>query len=768
MPTPNSPLTSHQPPLPRLASLAWVIVFAFWFYSFNLPNAQTTDGSSVYRLDLWVNLSDLLLENVFPTRDANSSPSGWRFLLQRFDLLAVAGFILAGAWGLGHLVLRLIGVRDKLDAVEGNVFAFGLGLSGLSLVTMAIGVAGLLSMWLMGGLILACVVGELWSRTKKKRMSNTVAKPQAGDEGPREISTAAVVVGVCVLPFVIAMLLGAMLPSTDFDVKEYHLQGPKEYFQQGRVMFLPHNVYTSFPFLTEMLSLLSMVLRDDWSRGAMAGKVVLMAFAPLTSLGLFVAGRRWFGPTVGWLCVLVYLTTPWVYRISIIAYVEGALFFYLLATLLAVLRQDMHKRMGLVAGLLAGSAVACKYPGVLSVAIPLFGWTIFSTLRKDGLKRSARVAVLFAVGSIITFGPWMLKNTVETGNPLYPLLYTVFGGEDLSDSLNAKWRNGHSPPKHLLANPTHIPGDLWRHAIDVAAKSDLQSVLVFAFAPLAMMWTRQRKLVAGLWLYILWIFLTWWGLTHRIDRFWLPLLPVVCLLAGAGMGWLLGVDRESTDAHDEPQLESAQLLIGGLTCLIVALSLLFNLGYVTSPLAGNNSYLLDHEAAKQQATTPSTALLNKMDLPDDARVLFVGEAQVFDAKFDHVYNTVFDVSIFQEWLSATPELPDEEQTLRSTDEIRSTLREHGITHVFVNWQEILRYRAPDSYGYTDFVTPQRFGELVDIGVLKEQPIDPQLAWILWESVGPAQQKEITNWGPSLHRHMRGYEILVRYQLYTVE
>ena len=76
------------------------------------------------------------------------------------------------------------------------------------------------------------------------------------------------------------MLLGALLPSIDFDVKEYHLQGPKEWYLAGQITFLEHNVYTSFPFLTEMLSLSGMLIFDDWFWGALVGKTVLMTFAP--------------------------------------------------------------------------------------------------------------------------------------------------------------------------------------------------------------------------------------------------------------------------------------------------------------------------------------------------------------------------------------------------------------------------------------------------------------------------------------------------------
>ena len=44
--------------------------------------------------------------------------------------------------------------------------------------------------------------------------------------------------GLLVAPFLIIMFLGAMLPAIDFDVLEYHLQGPKEYYQAGRIAFL--------------------------------------------------------------------------------------------------------------------------------------------------------------------------------------------------------------------------------------------------------------------------------------------------------------------------------------------------------------------------------------------------------------------------------------------------------------------------------------------------------------------------------------------------
>ncbi len=36
-----------------------------------------------------------------------------------------------------------------------------------------------------------------------------------------------------------------------------------------------------------------------------------------------------------------------------------------------------------------------------------------------------------------------------------------------------------------------------------------------------------------------WLFLTWWALTHRIDRFWVPMLPILATLAGVSLDWIV-------------------------------------------------------------------------------------------------------------------------------------------------------------------------------------------------------------------------------------
>ena len=78
------------------------------------------------------------------------------------------------------------------------------------------------------------------------------------------------------------------------------------------------------------------------------------------------------------------------------------------------------------------------------------------------------------------------------------------------------------------------------------------------------------------------------------------------------------------------------------------------------------------------------------------------------------YGWVFDRCLLEE-LCRDPNSTDSK--LRTVDEIRQEFRRLGVTHIDVNWAEIGRYRAPGSYGYTDFIQPELFLELQRLGLL---------------------------------------------------
>ena len=514
----------------------------------------------------------------------------------------------------------------------------------------------------------------------------------------------------------------------------------------GRITQLEHNVYTSFPFLSEMLSLAAMILTGDWWQGAMAGKLTLACFQILTTVCVYAIARRWGGPGCGLIAAVACLTTPWVLRISLIAYAEGAISFYLAATVMAALLVNQipsagdRRRMVAVTGFLAGSAMASKYPGLISVVIPVSLYFVVLYGRRTTVSQPAGfapsvsaascdavpavvrsrpaefalAASVFITAIVLAVGPWLAKNFQDTGNPVYPLGYSVFGASDWSSQMDAKWKRAHSPDDHDVSRlPLHLR--------DVAARSDWQSGLLFALAVPAVLLIGRNRQARWLWLAVLWILGTWWALTHRIDRFWVPVIPLLAVLAG--LAWRV----------------SRQTAWRGVVLTAMLIHCTYNYGFGRLPLAGFHGGLRPLSQLRQLPVRTDIRQLNQL-MTDSDRVLLVGEAEVFDARFRLVYNTVFDDSIFQQWTSLDLAAADDAQPMKPADEVATVLRQNGITYVLVNWSEVLRYRL--TYGFTAYVQPDKFTQLVDAGVLS-----PPTVLLGREAAGLSvdEKRELARW-----------------------
>jgi hypothetical protein len=157
--------------------------------------------------------------------------------------------------------------------------------------------------------------------------------------------------------------------------------------------------------------------------------------------------------------------------------------------------------------------------------------------------------------------------------------------------------------------------------------------------------------------------------------------------------------------------------------LLIALAVLFNFGIVAgSPgFCGYNAMLTDRAAARRTAQNAADSFVEYLNekLPPGSKVLAVGDSQMFGARFPVVYNTVFNPSIFEKWLAgqAPPGTKADDLPLKPPKEILDKLHAEGITHIYVDWDWIRRYREPGNYTFTDFVRPVRFQCLVSDGVL---------------------------------------------------
>jgi hypothetical protein len=395
---------------------------------------------------------------------------------------------------------------------------------------------------------------------------------------------------------------------------------------------------------------------------------------------------------------LVYISTPWTAFVSLNGLIDGVSAVYtLLAVHALLLRRGEHREKaaasphalwcwstddGLVAlcGFLAGAGVACKYPALLFLAAPLFVAVAWLQFRRWDPK----AAVVYLAALLAGCGLWFAKNEVLAGNPTYPLLYRWLGGESWNDEQDARWRRAHGPPRDGLGRAYSLP-----QAADSAKvlllTSDCLGVSLWPLAALAAFVRPFRRPLLWLAALIVWTTATWWLLTHRIDRFLIPLLPLAAVLAGVGATrWQSAAWRRICSS----------LLIG--SCVA---SFLFD----ASGLLADNAFLAslrDEGYDIQRARQTGRRYLNEHVRPG-YRALLVGEAQVWDVEVPMMYNTCFDDCQFEQLMRG-----------RSREERLAALRERRISHIYFSWYELDRYRSPGNYGYSEYVTRERVrGEL---------------------------------------------------------
>ncbi len=628
-----------------------------------------------------------------------------------------AWIVVLAAWGLGApIASTLCGARRPILQSACLGVAFGLGL--LALLTLGLGIAGWLhrsTAWGVVGLgLVALAERARRDSTRTRTGATTGARSSPVRRGRQAVARGAPWTGVCCAALLAApaavLIFGASLPpgvlwsgeARGYDALEYHLQAPREYFESGRVQFLPHNVYASFPQQMEMLYLLLMHLAG----GPLAGAIPAQALHAVVTALAAVAVSAWTKrgrPRVA--ALALFASTPWLTQVGCLAYVEGGmLLFSCVAAGLAgeAARGRSGPCVALTIGLLAGLAGGCKYTALVLVAAAL---PVATALAMPGRfsKRAAFVAIA-GVGAALAFSPWLARNAAWSGNPVYPFAYEWFGGQAWSPEQAAQWAAGHALPTR----------DGWAADRAGTAARELFGRLpagpggwplpsMYGVTVVGGVWAAvfagRRRLdgMAGVWMGA--ILLAWCLLTHMPGRFAVPILvPISILAAGAvrarGVTGALGV--------------GASLLVAGANASI-AVSALRSDDLRWSKAAGISLDALVGQTELLAASHP----LNRA-LPPGASVRLIGDAAVFYVRNPMQYTVVFSRD---PWIVHAGALPAAARL--------SWLRERGVTHVAFNWPEIERLRG--TYGFDPAITPAWMSELVAAGAaLAEGEFPPGL------------------------------------------
>jgi 4-amino-4-deoxy-L-arabinose transferase-like glycosyltransferase len=240
----------------------------------------------------------------------------------------------------------------------------------------------------------------------------------------------------------LSILLLASVPPVDRDALTHHLAVPKLYLKNGGIHEIPHVPFSYYPMNLDLLYVIPLYFGND-----IVPKYIHFGFALLTA-GLIASFlyRRLGSQIAALLGGLLFLSLPVVVKLSITVYVDLGLIFFSTAALLQLLRWAETgfplKRL-VLSGIFTGLCLGTKPNGMLSffflaAAVPFLHPPVAEgpSAQPSGDQRShfrkklnlgaLRWPAVFALIALLVYSPWMLRNYIWTGNPVYPMAQAIF------------------------------------------------------------------------------------------------------------------------------------------------------------------------------------------------------------------------------------------------------------------------------------------------------------------------------------------------------
>lgn len=243
-----------------------------------------------------------------------------------------------------------------------------------------------------------------------------------------------VILCLIILLFLFVELVLAFMPPVARDVLIHHLAIPKLWIIHGWFYETPWAEYSYYPMNLSLLYLIPLYLGND-----IIPNFIHLSFGVGTAVLLYAYLRRW-GQLAGLLGALVFISLPVILRTATTAYVDvGLVFFTTLSILACVYWRDGGYKSNVwlfVSAMAMGLALGTKYSALpawffLTLAVA------FIHSRDEGRQGKAlQYGLVFFLVSLAVFSPWLIKNALLTGNPLYPLYKSFFsnGGGSLPSS----------------------------------------------------------------------------------------------------------------------------------------------------------------------------------------------------------------------------------------------------------------------------------------------------------------------------------------------
>lgn len=436
------------------------------------------------------------------------------------------------AIGGGLLILRAAGMLGVLSQSERLAIGFVLGIGLIGWLSFFAGLAEVYAAPGFAVILLSLTLGLVYTRSPIPG-----AAPRSGKVGLLEWLLIIGLVAVAMMD-----IMEALAPAADADSMAYHFETPRLFLVEQRIFAIPRAI----DGVTQLLLQLTYGMAEGLG-GREAVPLWTMITGWSTGALVYVLARRHVCRAWALAGVLMVMTAPAVIYAAGTGQVDirTAAFALLAAYAAAVAVQSAGDRRTsygwvIIAGLAAGFFIGSKMTGLIfATAAGLILISAHASLPR---------LFLYAVMALLAGCQWYIFNWVQTGDPIYPLLWqyvTLKPGfewdADMADQLKLMWQYPDAIPRSLfwyIAYPFRsiiapLPEfSALRTGLGPAALILAPFACIAAFRTTTILRSPLfRVMLCGMIFYTIWFFTT----PSTLVRLLLPVYPliVLCMICGA-------------------------------------------------------------------------------------------------------------------------------------------------------------------------------------------------------------------------------------------
>ena len=576
-------------------------------------------------------------------------------------------FVVIVSTALGHRILRLIGLRFEKN-LESFIFSMPLGLAAIAYITFFIGIAGFLyksvlivflaALFLLFFREIKEAMKIFFGFIKKINLSKIKKKCEIG------FNFFTLAIGFLIF-LVIGNFIGTFVPPWHFDVLAYNLAVPKVYIRAHQIVYMPDNFYSNLPSLVNTIYLMGLLLHS----GVLSNMLGYVLGVNLV-LAIFYFCSRFFNFKIAVLSSLIFYSFPNVIRLSRTSHVDiqlASFIFLAFYGLFIYLDSGSNKHL-VMSGIFAGLGASSKIFGIVGVcgiSVILLSDIISRLLKKElNYKKALLKLFIFFLVVLIIFSPWLLKNYIFTGNPVWPAMNGVFNGK--------YWDKEHQEQVAKLTlkrvpsiiNFLRLPWDIHtqtgsRIPIENIDYEESIGPYFLVFLPLYFILKKKNKVINKFFVLILVSVSIWFFLSY-VLRYIIFVWPLIAIISAYVIVELL----------KNPQISKiVKILLVFTFCFNIAVWAAMNLKSlpVAFGLETHDEFLSRYPGSVYKASKFINA-----NLPEDSKILLFRDKRGFYLDRNYLWAD----PLFQDYIDYSK--------IKNEDYYYNLLKSIGITHVLVN------------------------------------------------------------------------------------